>query len=156
MLLGGLAVGVITSLLASIPYVGSCFACLAYAGAGLLAVWHYTSTYTLTITGGQGAVMGAGAGVVAALVGTLIGQLASFFGLTPSFREAMTNAFENSALDPEQAEQMQELFTSPFMLIGIVAVSLVISAILGAVGGTIGSSIFKKGGDYPEESMDAF
>lgn len=142
-LLAGLAAGVLTSVVSMIPVVGGCIACLLYAGAGVLAVWHYTSTNELTLTGGQGAGVGAMAGLASAIVGTILSQLAIALGLMPSFKEMMAKGMEN--MDPAQAEQMEGLFGSPAFFAGIIVVGIIIAAILGTVGGAIGASLFKSG-----------
>ena len=145
-LLGGGAIGVAAALLSLIPAAGGCLACLAVIGAGVLAVWHYTDTYNLTITGGQGAGMGALAGVVALVVAGLIGFLFQAIGLTPGFTEAFQEGFRQGNADPEQAEQILELITGPVGIITFIVVGLILYAILGMIGGVIGASIFKKGG----------
>src|SRR5690606_18851160 len=115
--LSGVATGVLASLLSLIPVV-NCLACLAYVGAGLLAVWHYTSTHQLTITGGKGAGMGALAGIVAAVVAQLIAFILSQLGLTPGMAEAIEQALQSRMMDPEQADQIASMVTSPAFLVG--------------------------------------
>ncbi len=167
-LLGGIAVGLIASLLSIAPVLtgqssssplgiaAGCLACLAYGGAGLLAVWHYTNTYELTIPGGKGAGMGAAAGFVAAAVSTTMTQLAMAVGLTPSMEDQVRASMEaNPNADPAQIEQMTQMFSSPGFMVGAVVVGLVLAAVMGVVGGAIGASVFKKGGDLREEGFGA-
>ena len=73
-LIGGVAAAVLATII-SLPQNQclGCLACLCYVGSGLLAVWHYTNTNSLTIKGGEGASIGAMAGVVAGVVGGILG-----------------------------------------------------------------------------------
>lgn len=143
-ILSGVAIGVLASLLSLIPVV-NCLACLAYVGAGLLAVWHYTSTYQLTIPGGKGAGMGALSGLIAAAVAQAIAFLLSQLGLAPSMEEAITQALETGMADPDQVDQIRAFVTSPGFLVGALLFSALIAALLGVLGGAIGASVFKKG-----------
>lgn len=152
-LLAGVAVGIAAALFSLIPVAGSCLACIAYICAGLLAVWHYTSTHQLTLTGGQGAGLGALAGIAAMIVASALGFLFSAIGLTPGWQELMMQQLEASGMDPAQQEEMAELFSSPLVWIGMFLLGLIIYAIVGAIGGAIGASIFKKGRDtFGEET----
>ena len=155
-LLAGVAVGVTASLLGSIPVAGGCLACLAYIAAGVIAVWHYTNTYAVTIPGGAGAGMGALAGLVAGIVSTLVGFALSATGLRPGYQEEMRRGLEESGISSEQMEQMTELITSPGFLVGIVIFGLILGAILGAVGGSVGSAMFKKGNNSLGSSPDVY
>lgn len=151
-LLAGVAVGVAAALFSIIPVAGSCLACLAYLGGGLLAVWHYTNTHRLTLTGGQGAGLGALAGGVAGVVAGLLTYLFSVIGLTPTFQEMMRQQLESSGMDPAQRDQMLAIFESPLVIAGMMLLGLLIDAIIGAIGGAIGASLFKKGRDPYEDT----
>lgn len=153
-LLGGIAVGISVSLISLIPLIGSCLACLAYIVAGLLAVWHYTTTYSLTIPGGKGASMGALAGVVAAVVAQLVTFLLMAIGAAPSLPEAMRTALEGQNMDPAQTEELISMFTSPAFMVGMIIVGIIIASILGLIGGIIGASMFQRGGDTGKETLD--
>jgi len=152
--LGGLAIGVAAIVLGLIPIVGGCLACIAYLGAGMLAVWHYTSMNELTLTGGQGAGMGALAGTVASVVGTIIQQVLSRIGLLPDWQDAMIEGLEQSGMDSGQVDQWIETLTSPLALVGLTVVGILFAAILGAIGGAIGASMFKKGGEITDLEDD--
>lgn len=152
-LLAGVAVGVASSLFNLIPVAGSCFACLAYLAAGVLAVWHYTNNHRLTISGGQGAGLGALAGIAAMVVATGLSYLFSVIGLTLGWREQMLQQFEASDMDPAMQDQIMGYFESPFIWVAMILMGVVIYGIIGAIGGAIGASIFKKGQDpYAEEA----
>jgi hypothetical protein len=151
-LLAGVAIGVAAALFSLIPMAGSCLACIAYLCAGLLAVWHYTNTHQVTITGGQGAGIGALAGIVAMIVASILGYLFMAIGLAPNWQDMMMQQLEASGMDPEQQEQMAEFFSSPLVWVGFILLGLVLYAIIGAIGGAIGASVFKKGRDTFGES----
>ena len=149
--LGGVVAAVLGALAAilNIPVLSNCLGCLAYLAAGLIAVWHYVETYTLTISGGTGAGMGAGAGAVAGIVGALISFVLQAIGLVPSFSQGIDQAISQGQLPADQAETVRAVFESPFFYVGIIVFALIIGAIMGAIGGAIGASVFKRGGDAP-------
>lgn len=151
-LLAGAAIGVAATILGLIPVIGSCLACVAYIGAGIMAVWHYTDRHHLTLSGAQGAGMGALAGIVAMAVGGVLSFLFMSLGLTPPLRQIIADQLDVSGMDSSQADQIMEMASSPLFIIGIVLVALVIYAILGAIGGAIGASLFKKGGDFFDDT----
>lgn len=151
-LLAGAAIGVAATILALIPVIGSCLACITYIGGGVLAVWHYTDRHQLTLSGAQGAGMGALAGIVAMAVAGILQFLFMSMGLTPPFREVIADQLDTSGMDPAQADQILAMASSPLFIVGVVLVALVVYAILGAIGGAIGASLFKKGGDFFEDT----
>lgn len=147
-LIGGVVIGVAIAILDFVPFLGQCLACLAIVGAGVLAVWHYTSTYNLTITGGTGAGMGALAAIVAAIVDGLFGFVFAALGLTISPQEAMRRSVDQmreGGMSPEQVEAVQQFVESPLFLPSVMFCAIVIYALLGAIGGAVGASIYQKG-----------
>lgn len=156
-LIGGLAGGLLAILL-TIPqnqFLG-CLACLCYVGCGLVAVWHYTNTNSLTISGGEGAGMGALAGIVGGVVASLLGWLFRLIGLLPGAEEAIRQLEESGQLDQmdeSTAEFMYQL-TEFSTGIGGAVLGVVIALILGVIGGAIGAAVFKKGGDAPADAAD--
>ena len=145
-LLGGVAMGVVAAALSLVPIAGSCLSCIAILGAGALAVWHYTDTYDLTLTGGRGAGMGALAGIVAAIASSLLGFLLVTIGVAPDPMEAMQAAQANGQ---EMPEWLLDFYSgSTFYVVGLV-ISVVVGATAGAIGGAIGAAVFKKGGETP-------
>ncbi|HIG74845.1 MAG TPA: DUF4199 family protein [Bacteroidetes bacterium] len=130
--------------------LAGCFSCLVALAAPMVAVWHYTSTYNLTIPAGQGAGMGAAVGAGGAVLGGVLQQLLISIGVFPDPVQRVREMYEAQGMSAEDIEQMMgmmEMFSSPVM--GIV-LGLVIGALVGAIGGAIGAAIFKKGGadDY--------
>lgn len=160
-LLGGLAVGLITTVLSVFSQPGSgnqtmglvmsCVVCLAYVGAGLIAVWHYTNTQRLTLPAGEGVLLGLMAGVVAALVGALLGVLLRTLGITPSPEEVWAQLEASGQFDNVPPESLETSRKMMEMMMGPVgyAIALVFGAIAGLVGGAIGAAVFKKGGERP-------
>lgn len=141
--------GVAAALFSLVPVAGSCLNCIVVIGAGVLAVWHYATTYNLTITGGSGAGMGAQAGVVAALVSALIGFVLIAIGIAPDPAEAINQAIATGQMDEETGETVLGFFQGATYYAIVLVVSLIIGAIAGAIGGAIGAAVFQKGGDTP-------
>ncbi len=130
--------------------VAGILGCLVSLSAGLVAVWHYTSTHSLTIAAGQGAGMGTLAGLLGAIVGVVIGYMLISAGLLPEPLEAARIQMENQGLSDaeiDQAMSIAEKFSNP-AITGIIAT--VVGAIIGAISGAIGAVVFKKGGDAEE------
>ncbi len=150
-------IGVVTQFVTTGPAMGNqvlsgvmgCLACLAYAIAGVVAVYHYTNTHGLTISPGSGAGLGALAAVAGALVAYLIGLLLQTVGVMPSADEMMQMQMElmrDQGMSEEQIEQVGQFAGMSQGPIAI-AIAVVVGAILGAIGGAIGAAMFKKGGD---------
>lgn len=148
-ILGGAIVGVLSPLIGLVPVVGGCISCFGYAIAGVVAVWHYTSTHELTIAGGSGAGMGALAGIVTALVGGLVSYVLIALDIAPGMEQVMEGLAESGAMDDDQLDEIAEFIFSPVAYLAFMGVGAIFGAILGAVGGAIGASVFKKGGEFP-------
>ena len=150
----GVAVGVVLGLIFGFiantagqigATLAACGSCLVWLIAPMVAVWHYTSTYNLTIPAGQGAGMGAAVGAISGVVGGLLNQLLISVGVFPDPIERAREMYEAQGRSPEQIEQamgMVQMFSSP--VLGIV-LALVLGALVGAIGGAIGAAVFKKG-----------
>lgn len=162
--LGGAAFGIFATVMSVIAASGDpsgplgmiagCVSCLGYAGAGLLAVWHYTSTHQLTLPVGQGVGMGAATGALAAVVALLLTIVLRAVGVLPTVEDIIMQMEASGAFDQmgqaqlEQTQQFMEMSNGP---IGW-AIGLVLGAVLGLVGGAIGAAVFKKGdGTSPSE-----
>lgn len=154
-LLGALVYAVLSTLLGFILYSGggmnmaaSMVGCLIPIIAAAVAVWHYTSTNSLSIPAGEGAGLGAMAGAAGAVFGSVITLLLQSIGLFPSTEQMVEMQREqmlSQGMEPEQIDQgmqMMEMFSSP--LVGIL-IGIVVGAVLGAIVGAIASLIFKKG-----------
>lgn len=144
-LLGGLIAGILGT-----SYLGliNVLCCAGFIIGGIAAVWHYTSTYNLTLAPGQGATIGAMAAAVGGIIAGVLTYLLEAIGL-PSIQEAIMGFYEGN-LSPEQMEQIsQQQAQSPVMLFVYFLVALLVYTLFGAVGGAIGASLFKKGGETP-------
>lgn len=155
-LIGGVAAAVLATLL-SLPQNQclGCLACLCYIGSGLLAVWHYTNTQSLTIKGGEGASIGALAGVVSGVVGGILGLIFRAIGLLPTAEEAIQQLEDSGQLDQADEATMElmygiiEFFNGP----GGIVVGIIFAVILGVIGGAIGAAVFKKGSTTASEDL---
>ncbi len=153
--------GVIFSLAAQqYQWLGFISCCLVPIVGGLLAVWHYTTTHELTIPGGEGAKIGALTALFGNILSSILAVVLSFVGIghnpfsSKAAREAALRQLENQNIPPEaydQALQQIERFTSPGFILLFAVIGLIAYALVGAVGGAIGASIFKRGGEVPEE-----
>ena len=148
-LLGGLIVGILST-----SWLGmSAMLCCANVWIGaLVAVWHYTSENRLTITAGQGALIGVLAGLVGALIAFVLNYVLSLVGLPDSvamgetingFFRGMVPADQAAQMEEQMAEQMEFQRSFTGRLIGLGS-GLLVGAIFGAIGGAIGGAIFKK------------
>ena len=156
-LIGGVATAVLATIL-SLPQNQclGCLVCLCYVGSGLIAVWHYTNTNTLTIKGGEGAGLGAMAGVVCGVVAGVLGLIFRAIGLLPSVDdiiEQMEQTGQLDQLDPETADMIYS-FIEVTAGIGGIVIGVIFAVILGVIGGAIGASVFKKGTATPGEASD--
>ena len=156
-LIGGVATAVLAVIL-SLPQNQclSCLVCLSYVGSGLIAVWHYTNTNTLTIKGGEGAGLGAMAGVVCGVVAGVLGLIFRAIGLLPGVDdiiEQMDEAGQLDQLDPETADMIYS-FIEISAGIGGIVIGVIFAVILGVIGGAIGAAVFKKGTATPGEVSD--
>jgi hypothetical protein len=141
-LIGGVAAGV----LSGIPLLG-CLCCLWIIGGAMLASHLAAREMPVSMTAGDGAIVGALAGIVAAVVDTLISIPFQALNLE-LMRRLMDRIAEYSSRLPgnwrEMLQQrMNENTTLPWFLFGLV-ISAAIFAALGALGGIIGASLFGK------------
>lgn len=162
-LIGGgamLALGTVFSLLQFVipnPAVGVLSSCLSCAGllvGGGIAVWHYTKTHGVTLTGGQGVALGAQAGLIAAVLGFVLLLLVWLFMGMPSVSDMIAPMIDrNPQITPEQRDQVLAIYDSPIALVMVAVVSLIAYAVAGLIGGAIGAAVFKRGGDVrPEQT----
>lgn len=152
-LIGGAAAGV----LSGIPLV-NCFCCLWIIGGAMLAAHLLAKDSPVSLTAGDGAIVGALTGIVAAVVDAVIGiplhavnaeMVKKFMERLAEFAEDMPAGWE-SWLDRSASG-----FSAPLFLLGLF-ISAVIFAALGALGGVIGASLFgKKKTPAPPEAQNA-
>lgn len=156
-LLGAAAVAVLST-----SYLGfiNCLCCAGVILGAMAGVWHYTSTYNLTISAGQGAIIGLSAAALGVIISTLLNFVLIKAGIRSDLAvtEFILNTFGDS-MPPEQAaaieEQMEaEVTFGAYLFNGLIGI--VIGIIFGAIGGVIGASVFKKGGAAPDASADLY
>lgn len=110
-----------------ISYTG----CLVSIGAGLLAVWHYTTTYQETVPGRQGATLGFWAGASATLIGSGLSSLLEWMGLIPDISSQISHNVPSFAMHWS------------FQVLVFLS-TVVVYALLGLIGGVIGAALFKR------------
>ncbi|MDT0630514.1 hypothetical protein RQM47_09480 [Rubrivirga sp. S365] len=130
--------------------IGGCAICLAALAGPLVAVWHYTSTYSLTVPAGTGAGLGAGAGALGGVLSGVLTLVLQAINLLPSAEEQIARTRSmmlEQGGDPAQVDQQIEMMSgfTGNPAVGIV-VAVVIGAVVGAIAGAIGASVFKKRG----------
>ncbi len=138
----------------STSYLGLITCCCGGVIIGaLVTVWHYTSTHGITVTGGQGAVLGLTVGVLGAVISAILDYVLIQAGVRVdhTIMQFMLDRFGDQ-MPPESydqlVQQMEEAITfGKFALQALIGVAF--SAGFGAIGGAIGASVFKKGGDDP-------
>lgn len=140
-LIGGAAAG----LLSGIPLL-NCLCCLWIIGGAILASFLLIKDSPVTLTAGDGAIVGVFTGIVAAIVEAIIS-----IPLQPLNKEFARKMMETIS---EYTEEMPSWWESWFetgaagaslsmFMLGL-AISAVVFAALGALGGIIGISLFKK------------
>ena len=138
-LIGGLAAGVLAMIFSIPQNCLGCVACLCYVGSGLVAVWHYTKTNSLTIKGGEGASIGAMAGVACGVVVLLLSVVFRALDLLPGVEDTIRQMEENpqfDQMDPGQIDFFIGLIEFMYGAGGYV-VTIIIAVILGVIGGAI-------------------
>lgn len=143
-LIGGAAAGV----LSGAPCL-FCLCCLWIIGGAMLAVHLASKDFPVSMTAGDGAIIGALTGIVAAVVHALVSLIPQIDAINSGIAQRiMERAAEfTKNLPPNWREMMQQRVdrtaTLPWFLFGLV-ISAAIFAALGAVGGIIGASLFGK------------
>jgi len=137
--------GGVAGLLSGIPLL-NCLCCLWIIGGAMLASYLLSKDASLTLTAGDGAIVGTLSGIVAAVVEALIGLPFHAFN-----REILQRVMEQVG---QYAEEMPPGWESwlergavgaslSMFFLGLV-ISALIFSILGALGGIIGISLFRK------------
>lgn len=146
-LLVGVIAGLVGVLASFIPAAGDFIACLAYIGAGMLAVWHYADRHSVTLTGGQGIGLGVLTCIAASITGIILDAGLRALAIKPSLQEEMRQGFEQGGADMAQLGGFGEFMMSPGFVVVMIGVGLIFSVIAGVIGGVIGSKLFKRGED---------
>lgn len=137
--------GVIAGVLSGIPIV-NCLCCLWIIGGGVLAAYFLTKESSVTLTAGDGAIVGVFTGIIAAVVEVFVNI--PFRAMSEKLMQGMMDRFS------QYYEEMPSGWESwlddggfegsiVWTVLGLV-VSAVIFSALGALGGIIGISLFGK------------
>ena len=142
--LGGLFIGVLSAL----PVVGAanCCCCLWIVSGGGLAAYLEAQQQNRTLTGGQGAAVGALAGVIGAFVWLpIVAMVAVVLG---PFQEAMLEEIVRNARDmPPEAREILENMGGSRGFAGYILLfffQLVVGSMFAALGGLLGAMYFRK------------
>jgi hypothetical protein len=145
-LLGGVFIGVLSAL--PIISAGNMCCCLWVLAGGALATYLLQQNQSVSVSTGDGAIVGLLAGLVGAVVHTVLAiPIMLVFG--PVQMQFMRRILEGSGDVPPEVRQMIENMGaagafSIFWVIFTLFSSLVIDAIFGALGGMLGTVLFKK------------
>jgi hypothetical protein len=138
-LVGGVAAGV----LSSIPLLG-CFCCLWIIGGAMLSANLYARNSPVSLTPGDGAIVGVFSGIAAA-VAAAVANLA----FQPTNREVarrvadqMSQLFPNMSPEWDAALRSSTQGASLPMFLFSLLVQAAVFAVFGALGGVIGTSLF--------------
>lgn len=117
----------------------------------MVAVWHYTTNNSLTISAGTGASMGAVAGLIGIVVATILNLILIKAGVRSDLfiSDFMINQFGDS-IPPEALDQMIEQQNTPITIGSYLKqgwIGVLMGPVFGALGGMIGASVFKNGTD---------
>jgi uncharacterized protein involved in cysteine biosynthesis len=140
-LVGGAVAGVLTA----IPLV-NCLCCLWIIGGAMLASYLLAKNAAVSLTSGDGAIVGIFAGIVASVVDAVVSL--PFQALNQQLIQRFTEQFSQFAKDmPSGWEKWMERGTGQmsvaWFLFSLV-ISMAIFSAFGALGGVIGASLFGK------------
>lgn len=143
-LIGGAVAGV----LSGIPLLG-CLCCLWIIGGAMLASSLASKQYPVSMTAGDGAILGALVGIVAAVVHALISLIPQIESINENVLRRFMERFAEFAPNMPSNwrdmmdQRMGQTETLAMFLFGLL-ISAVVFVALGALGGIIGASLFGK------------
>ncbi len=120
--------------------------CLFGAFAGMVAVWHYSNEYDITMKLGRGALIGflAGAGMV--IISAILSKL--WVLIDPSYAEKMMEAsieqMESMGLSEEQLEAARERSEGGTSVLWNLIIGIPVFGILNLLTGMLGVQLFAK------------
>ncbi len=138
-LVGGVAAGVLSSL----PLL-SCFCCLWIIGGAMLAANIYAKNSTVSLTPGDGAIVGIFSGMAAAVAASLVNLAFQPMNRDVARRVAdqMSQLFPNMGPEWDSVLRASSQGTSPAIFLLSLLVQAAVFAVFGALGGVIGASLF--------------
>ncbi len=124
--------------------------CLSYLVCGLVAVWHYTGEYSVTLPGKDGVLLGTLSGAFAAFLGHLLGYLLMVLNVLPDKEEAIEGTIAQLHASGNASEEAIQ-GTIQYMefiygMEGLLAFSALF-VLFGLIGGAVGRAIWKRGED---------
>jgi hypothetical protein len=142
--LGGLFIGILSAL----PFVsvGNCCCCLWIVSGGALASYLQGQQQNRSLTGGEGAAVGALAGVFGALVWLPIAGVIAM-ALGPLQDMVIERIMQNATDMPPEARELLERIGESEGVIGYVLAflfQLFVGTIFASIGGLLGAMYFKK------------
>ena len=146
-LLGGAVAGVLSGL----PFL-NCLCCLWIIGGAMLAACLLAKDSPVSLTSGDGAVVGALSGIAAAVVDSLIGiplrglnlaVMRRMFDRLAEFADEMPSGWE------DWIDRSAGGFSVPMFFLGLFLSTAVFTAV-GALGGIIGASLFGRKPQTPQ------
>jgi hypothetical protein len=147
-LIGGVVAGVLTA----VPFLG-CFCCLWIIGGAMLATYLMAKNSPISLTPGDGAIVGIFAGIVGAVVDAIVSIPFEAMNreVVQNFVEKFSQYLED--MPPGWQTWLDRAGARPspaFFLLGLVISAAVFSA-LGALGGVIGAALFGKKKSLPPQ-----
>lgn len=143
--LGGLFIGILSAL----PIIGwaNCCCCLWIVTGGVLAAYLAGLNQTVSVTPGEGAIVGAAAGVVGAFVWIPLTLLMD--ALMAPLQQAVVGSILQNARDlPPEAREVLEGFREPGAAVGRYVVGFIFmffaGSVFGAIGGVVSAMFFRK------------
>ncbi len=140
-LVGGVVAGVITAL----PFLG-CFCCLWIIGGAMLAAYLLARNSPVSLTAGEGAIVGIFTGIIAAVVDAFISVPFQALNrdFAQKFMDQVSHFFEDLPEGWESIIERAGAGTTPALFLLGLLVSATVFAAFGALGGVIGVSLFGK------------
>jgi len=120
-----------------------CLSVFGYLAAGLIAVRHYTTEYSLTVTRKQGVMLGLFAGVTTGVAVVLVQYFLIVAGIIPYPMEMLS---DSGTMD-RYGSGLMTGFGALFGFVVEVVRATFFGGLFGLIGGAIGSSIWKRGDD---------
>jgi hypothetical protein len=127
--------------------------CLGITVGGAVAVWHYVSQHSLSLSNGEGFKLGALAGLLGGLATLVVSYaLLLLAGYQPGQKEVqdlMLSIFGNdpavrAQMELQMREQSANALSAGNIAVGVIATAIV-NPLFAGLGGVISASAFKKG-----------
>jgi hypothetical protein len=135
--------GAVAGILSAVPFV-NCLCCLWIIGGAMLASYLLSKNSLVSLTAGDGAIVGIFAGIVAAVAHSLVSLPLQDFNRRwlQVFMEQFSQFTEEMPAGWDKLLEQQTGGTSlPLFLLSLVILAAIYS-VLGALGGIIGASLF--------------